>query len=150
MRTVAAHCSRFLHIYFAFRYLTTHLHFTMRFSIIAAFILPLAALAAPTPAPAPAPEVLDKIDQARLLFGTAVTVTSAGINATIALLGIPNKMRIREEIRGDVLDRVNKANQKLGAAVDAAQNIDEDIKAGKLPQDSEYVDNLRVYGGQND
>jgi len=110
----------------------------MRLSIIAAFILPLAALAAPAPAPT-------QLFDARAQFTTGIFVTSAGVNATLGLLNEKSSLPIREAVRQTVFDQVNKALFKLVIGVDAASKVEGAIEKKQPPKDAEYVDNLRVY-----
>ena len=114
----------------------------MRFSIIAAFILPLAALAAPTPTPNP-------VDVARAQFADAITSTIGSVNATITLLKVTSKQPIvREDVREDALGKACQASKKLELAFEAADRIAIALKAKEQPAESEYVDNLCVYEGQ--
>jgi hypothetical protein len=117
------------------------IYLIMRFSTFAIFMLPLAALAAPTPPPS----IQAQVDKARELFTAALVETSGGINATIALAtAIPQP---------DVLEEANRGNEKLGLAFNAALRIQAAVMKGVVPSDAEYVDNPFARAqclGQND
>jgi hypothetical protein len=101
----------------------------MRFSIIAAFMLPLTALAAPTPPPSSQSQV----DEVRERFIAAAVETNRGINATIALAtAIPQQ---------DIVDQAKKAEEKIVLALNAALKI-KVAGLDKVPVAvNEYVDN---------
>jgi len=116
----------------------------MRFSIIVAFILPLAALAAPAPAhdelvPLPLGEQ----------FTAAITETTRGLDSTIAFLRDPT-LPIEGGPLQTARDKANEANDKLKFATSSAAIVDAAMKTGGQVNDDAYVDNPCVYEGQND
>jgi len=116
----------------------------MRFSIIAIFIFPLAALAAPAPAPDKL-ELLPLGDQ----FTNAITETATGLNSTIASLKDPTLL-IDKRLLQAARDNANVADEKLRLASSAAAMVDTAMKTGGQVNDDAYVDNPRVHEGQND
>jgi len=115
----------------------------MRLSIIAAFILPLTALTAPAPTPT-------QLFNACAQFTTGIFVTSAGVNTTLGLLKGKSSLPIRKAVRQTVFNQANKALFKLMIGVDTASKVEGAIEKKQPPKDLKYVDNLRVYEGQND
>jgi len=119
----------------------------MRVSIIATFIFPLAALAAPNAAPnapAPAPDKkLELLFETQLLFEDATSNTIDGLDLVHDSLPTQIDTRIRQAVinAGNKLGRVSHAARKVGIAMHTR---------GALINDDKYVDNPRVYDGQND
>ena len=115
----------------------------MRFSTFAAFMLPLAALAAPTstpPKPDSAADVLAKLEAARSDFGNSIIAASAAINATIdQLCGSSNA------VEQAILKGVQFANTNVGFAFQAGTRIAIALQTNGTPLDSEYEDNLYAY-----
>ena len=118
--------------------------FTMRFSIIAAFILPLAALAAP----APARIKLDVLPLCQQLTA-AITETTSGLDSTIFFLRDPT-LPIDQGPLQTASDKANEANDKLKFATSSAAIVEAALKTGGQVNDDAYVDNPRMYEGQND
>ena len=115
----------------------------MRFTTFAAFMLPLAALAAPTPTP-PQPDsvadVLAQLEAARSDFSNSIVVTSAAINATIDQLS--GSSNAAEQA---ILEGVQFANTNVGFAFQAATRIAIALQTNNTVLDSEYEDNLFAY-----
>jgi len=116
----------------------------MRFSIIAAFILPLAALAAP----APARIKLDVLPLCQQLTA-AITETTSGLDSTIFFLRDPT-LPIDQGPLQTASDKANEANDKLKFATSSAAIVEAALKTGGQVNDDAYVDNPRMYEGQND
>jgi hypothetical protein len=112
----------------------------MRFSIFAAFMLPLAALAAPTPQPSSESPVRMAHDK----FTAALIETSINIQLThdkAAGVPIPALVDQTNVIRR-IIDRISIASQRIGT----------EIEGGKELPVEEYVHNpfAHITMGQND
>jgi len=120
----------------------------MRFSIIliATFILPLAALAAPLTAPihAPPPEKRwVQLWETQLLFEDALYETIDALDEV--MINTPATATL-EKIRQAVITSV----EKLEDVNKAARKVRKAIQDGGQIKDVEYVNNPRVCEGQND
>ena len=102
----------------------------MRFAAFVAFMLPLAALAAP-----PQPDSADTLNER---FGQAITETLSAITATIDQLSASKTHQERA-----VLHRAQDANKVFQTALLAGFNILN--LNGTTPRESEYVDSLCAY-----
>ena len=104
----------------------------MRFTTFAAFMLPLAALAAPT---------TSKRDQARQQFLTSLKSTGEDINMVIQQL---------VDFQSDpvvvlVLQTVQLVDTHFGFGAQASSRISDALQSHDDPSDAEYVDSFCAY-----
>ena len=108
----------------------------MRFATFVAFVLPLAALAAPTPTPQ-----WDQLDAARKEFAEALHTAGNAINMTIHQLSDFQDAPVLVH----VLQTVQLVNTNFGFGVQAASRIFDALQSQNVPCDAEYVDSLCAY-----
>lgn len=101
----------------------------MRFSTIAAFVLPLSALAAPSLI-----ERQSALDAARQQVVDGLTNASTALNTTIA-----QAAAIKRPSQQAVIDDANQAQGNITLAGAAVERIGAAILAAAAPQESEYV-----------
>ena len=111
----------------------------MRFATFAAFMLPLAALAAPIPTPQP-PQ-WDQLDAARKEFADALGITGNAIDLAIHQLSDFQDVPALKII----FQTAQLANTNFGFGAQAASRIATAIQNHYTPSDAEYVDSLCEY-----
>ena len=112
----------------------------MRFSTIAAFMLPLTALAAPVHKSSESgSDIVNQLNQLRLQIAEDIGTLNTSL---IAILD--NGKKIQEGVKNDVVDDiVDTANRNLNnefvALVDSGLKVVAAILAGQPPNQQEYV-----------
>ena len=116
----------------------------MRFATFAAFMLPLAALAAPTPTPrqlgSADVDMLKQLTEAHDRFTAAFIDTSSATNSTIDHLSAS-----QNELERAILDEVQAATGVFGIAVLATANLFDPHQDGQAFLKFEYVDSICAY-----
>jgi hypothetical protein len=113
--------------------------FIMRFSTFVAFMLPLSALAAPYPGDCSA-----GLDIIRQQFVDSLITTGTALNATL-----DQAHAIQSPPQQELINGATKAKENIERAGEAVLRIGAALEVGKVPNDSEYVNNPRLYNGQN-
>ena len=112
----------------------------MRFSTIAAFMLPLTALAAPVQKSSNSgSDIVNQLNQLRLqIFQDVGTLNSS----LIAILDDGKKIQegVKDKVVDDIVDTANRnLNNQFVALVDSGLKVIAAIEAGQTPNQQEYV-----------